>query len=143
MKVTEPIIVEQTLPASSKDVWKTITSHKEMVKWFFEDIPEFSPEVGFYTEFPVVSGEKTFTHQWKITEVVPFKKIVYDWRYAEYDGAGTVTFELSERVEETLIRVINEGLETFPQDIPEFKPESCRAGWEYFIQGRLRDFFGK
>lgn len=140
MNISDPIIVEQEFALPAQNVWSILTRHEFMIEWFFEDIPSFKAEMGFKTSFPVVSGDKTFTHLWEITEVDPHRKIVYDWRYAEYEGVGKITFEVFEQDQGCLVRVMNEGLETFPQEIPEFKPESCKAGWEYFIQGRLKEY---
>ena len=58
-------------------------------------------------------------------------------------GEGFVSFELFEKGEQSLLRLTNEGLETFPRDIPEFSRESCKAGWEYFIQQNLKAYLEK
>jgi hypothetical protein len=34
-------------------------------------------------------------------------------------------------------------LQSFPGHIPEFKRESCLAGWQYFIRERLKKFLEK
>lgn len=39
-----------------------------------------------------------------------------------------------------MLRLVNEGLETFPRDIPECSSESCEAGWKYFIRQNLKKF---
>ena len=111
-----------------------------MKQWFFDNIPAFEPVVGFETTFNVKSGERDFMHQWKILEVIPQKKIVYDWRYKKYAGNATLTFELLEEREKVKIQVVCEGMESFPQNIPEFKRESCSAGWNYFIKDRLKNY---
>ncbi len=38
-----------------------------MQQWFFDNIPDFAPTVGFETTFSIASDTKSFTHQWKIT----------------------------------------------------------------------------
>lgn len=136
----ELIIVEQIQNSSIVEVWNAITQHDQMIQWFFSNIPSFEPVVGFETEFLVRSGERNFTHIWKIIEVIPDNKIKYDWSYKDYEGVGFVTFELFEKGGQTLLRLTNVGLETFPNDIPEFKGESCRGGWEYFIQKNLKAY---
>lgn len=135
-----PIIVEQVYNQPINKVWKTITNVAEMRHWFFDNIPDFKPEEGFYTEFNVSTGERNFYHQWEIIEVEPVKKIVYDWSYAEYPGKGTVTFELIETDNKTKLIVVSHGMSSFPQDIPEFKRESCAAGWNYFIKQSLKNY---
>lgn len=135
-----PIIVEEIFDAPVQKVWTAITVLDEMKRWYFDNIPTFEPVVGFETEFGVQSETRHFQHIWKITEVIFNKKISYSWQYSEYTGAALVSFELFEMGNQTKLRVSNFGLETFPQDIPEFAPESCQAGWEYFIKGRLKKY---
>lgn len=139
-KFNKNIIVEQILNASIYEVWKAITNLEEMKQWFFNNIPAFEAKVGFKTQFPVVSVEDTFTHIWEILEVEPNRKIKYYWSYKEFEGEGKVTFELIDKGSQTLIRLTNEGLESFPQDIPEFERDSCQAGWDYFIKGTLKNY---
>lgn len=140
----QPIIVTQEFNRSKEEVWRSITDLDQMVKWYFDNIPAFEPTVGFKTDFPVQFEDRTFHHLWEILEVVPNQLIKYSWRYKEYPGDGLVTFKLDALDDNrTLLTLINEGLETFPKDVPEFKPESCRAGWEYFIQGNLREYLKK
>ncbi|NNF20291.1 MAG: SRPBCC domain-containing protein [Flavobacteriaceae bacterium] len=136
----KPIVVSQILEAPKDKIWAAITEREEMVQWYFEQIREFRPVKGFSTAFDVESGGRVFRHQWEVTEVVPGERITYSWDYPDYPGEGLVSFELEEKEEGTLIRVLNWGIETFPQEIPEFSRESCKAGWEYFIQGRLREY---
>ncbi len=140
MDQKEPIIVEQYFKKDINVVWKAITELDQMTKWFFENIPDFKPEVGFKTQFNVQSAERNFFHLWEIIKVDPGKKIVYDWRYQEYPGIGKVTFELAEKDDQTVLKLTNEGLESFPDDIPEFTRESCVGGWNYFIKERLKTY---
>ncbi len=135
----KPIIVEQYLEASRQKVWVAITQQDQMIQWFFENIESFRAELGFKTQFVVLSGDRTFTHLWKILEVEPMKKIVYDWRYSEYSGNGKVTFLLSREDDNILLTITSEGMESFPQDIPEFTRANCLGGWTYFIR-RLKTY---
>jgi len=139
---SEPIIVEQSFNASRETVWRAITERDQMINWFFDNIPDFRADVGFETRFEVDSGQRHFSHLWKITDAVPEQRLVYEWRYEEYSGTGTVTFELFEDGDGSLLRVTNEGLESFPQDVPEFARESCEGGWKYFIQDNLKRYLG-
>lgn len=136
----KPVVVEQLFDTPVNEVWNAITMLEKMKGWFFTNIPAFEPEVGFRTAFPVTSDHRIFTHLWRILEVEPGKRIRYHWSYEEYEGEGMVTFELFYREGKTLLRVTNEGLETFPQDNPEFSRESCQAGWEFFIKKNLKGY---
>jgi uncharacterized protein YndB with AHSA1/START domain len=139
-KEDKPVVVEETFNKSVEEVWSAITELDQMVKWYFDNIPEFKPEVGFETKFIVKSEERTFPHLWKIVEVIPNKKIKYNWKYENYPGDSYVTFELFDEEGSTKLVVTNEVVEDFPNDIPEFKRESCKAGWNYFIKERLKNF---
>ena len=141
MKTNEPpIVVEQTLDRSIETVWKAITNVTEMRQWFFENIPDFEAKLGFKTVFEVSTGERTFTHLWEIVEVIPQKKIVYNWKYAEYPGDSLVTFELSPLNDKTVLTLSTKVKEDFPDTIPEFKWESCQGGWNYFIKDALNAY---
>ena len=134
-----PVTVEETFNATIKDVWEAITNIELMRKWYFDNIPSFIPEVGFEIQFNVTNEGRNFLHIWKITEVVPEKIIAYSWNYKEYPGEGLVVFDLSEQNGLTKLKLTNEIIESFPDDLPEFKRESCIAGWEYFIKGNLKN----
>ena len=138
-----PIIVEQTFDTSIERVWKAITEVDQMRLWFFENIGSFKPEAGFETQFNVQSNDRSFLHIWKLTEVVPGKKIIYNWKYGGHPGDSSVTFELFEQKNRTKLRVTHEGMESFPQEIPEFSRESCIGGWNYFIREKLMEFLEK
>ncbi|MCW8848360.1 MAG: SRPBCC domain-containing protein [Melioribacteraceae bacterium] len=142
-KSDPPIIVEEYFNTPIEEVWKSITELNQMKKWYFENIPEFKAEVGFETQFNVLSEERSFLHIWKVTEVIPNKKIVYNWTYEEYDGSADMVFELFDEKDSIKLQIRVIVLEDFPDDIPEFTRESCTGGWEYFIKGRLKEYIEK
>lgn len=139
-KQDEQIVVEQNINAPVDKVWKAITSVDRMRKWFFENIPDFKPVVGFKTEFEVESGDRKFTHLWEVIEAIPNKVIKYTWRYKEYPGDSYVSFGIEQKTDSVTVKITVNITEDFPEDIPEFKRESCIGGWQYFIQGRLKDY---
>ena len=143
MKANELIIVEEHFNVPVEVVWDAISNLDTMKQWYFDNIPSFKPEVGFNTEFPVKSGERTFTHIWHVIEVEPNKKLVYIWNYLEYPGDSIVSFELFKEKNKTLLRVTSKITESFTDDIPEFKIESGIQGWNYFIKNRLKNFLEK
>ncbi len=135
-----PIIVEQSFNASIQAVWNAITDINEMHKWYFENIPDFKPVVGFKTQFNVQSEERNFLHKWEITEVKPLRLIKYSWVFEEYPGKSTAAFEIFEEEKLTKLRLKVNVLEDFPDEIPEFTTDSCLNGWNYFIKQRLKDY---
>lgn len=142
-KSDPPIVFEATYNATIDALWQAITHVDEMNIWYFEQISEFVPEVGFETQFKLESETRTFTHIWKITEVIPKQKITYSWAYLEYNGVGKVSFELEAIDKDTKLTLTNEVIEDFPIDIPEFKRESCIAGWNYLLGQNLKEFIDK
>ena len=142
-KNAEPIIVEQVLNTSIEVVWNSITEIDLMRKWYFENIPSFKPEVGFETQFNVKSQGRNFIHMWKVTEVVPMKKITYNWKYNGYPGDSFVVFELFKQNNLTKLKLTHNVQESFPQHIPEFTRESCIEGWNFFIRKRLKEYLEK
>jgi uncharacterized protein YndB with AHSA1/START domain len=139
----DPIIVEAAMPVHLSAVWKALTDQAEMIQWYFPQIPEFRAEVDFETQFTVVSDGRSFTHIWRVVRVDPGQAIAYTWRYLEYPGEGIVTFKLEEQGNSTIVTLINEGLNSFPEEIPEFSRESCIGGWNYFLKDRLASYLGK
>jgi len=135
------IEVSTHLPADKKAVWQAITDPAQMREWYFDNIPDFKPELGFTTEFPVRTDERTFTHLWTITKVVPQQELRYRWQYREYPGEAEAIFQLSPDNDGTRLILRFAGLDTFPNGIPEFTEAACRGGWEYFIQGQLVSVF--
>lgn len=136
----DPIVVKESFKKDLETVWDAITETERMRKWFFEDIPEFKPVVGFEVEFDVKTGDKIFTHQWTITRVIPKKIIEYNWRYGDYFGDSFVTFELKKKNSSTILKLTHLTTEDFPANVPEFRRESCLSGWNYFIGERLKEY---
>ena len=96
--------------------------------------------LGSIQSLPVQSGGRDFIHLWEITEVIPNERIAYSWNYEGYAGRSHVTFELFEDGSMTTLRLTHTISEPFPQDIPEFRRDSCEAGWNYFIKETTRAF---
>ncbi len=135
-----PIVVEQDFDRSASDVWAAVTEIDDMRKWYFDNIPDFKAEVGFAARFVVQSGARSFLHLWKVTEVVPQRKVVYNWKYEGIPGDSVVSFEVSGSKKSARLRVTTLVQEDFPEDIPEFSRESCLGGWTYFIRHRLKAY---
>ena len=141
MNVSEPpVVVEETYGRPIEAVWRAITEVAEMCIWYFECIPAFEARVGFKTEFTITNEGREFPHIWNVTEVVPGEKIAYGWRFRGYPGFGMVIFELEGQGDHTTLTLTNEVLEDFPDDIPEFRRESCLAGWQYLLGQSLKEY---
>lgn len=141
MKKTDaPIIIKEDFDCNRKTLWEAITDLKYMKHWYFDQIEKFEAEVGFKTQFVVTVEDRTYTHMWEIIEVTPFQKITYTWQFQEHPGISTSAFEVIENKNGVSLVLTIEVLENFPDNIPEFRRESCIAGWEYFINGNLKNY---
>ena len=143
MENFEPITLEVCLKATLDTVWEALTNPTHMRQWYFDNIPDFKPEKGFETRFQVQNEGRTFTHIWKITEVIPYQKISYTWRFEEYPGESISLFTMTEKNDTTLLKLESHILRPFPNDIPEFRRESGVAGWDYLIHKNLVAFLRK
>ncbi|MCT4637151.1 MAG: SRPBCC domain-containing protein [Bacteroidales bacterium] len=136
----EPIVVKQEFGVGTDQLWSAVTEPDIMRKWFFDNIPDFKAEIGFKTNFNVVSESRNFMHLWCVTDVVPNARIVYNWEYDGYYGRAYVVFTISGNDTSSALEVSFHVTEPFDQSIPEFRSESCLGGWQYFINGKLKEF---
>jgi uncharacterized protein YndB with AHSA1/START domain len=135
----EPFVIERTFDAPADRVWEAITVKEKMKQWYF-DIADFQPKVGAEFTFDGGSERETYTHLCRVTEVVPGKRIAYTWRYKNYPGESKVTWELFPEGDKTRLKLTHEGLETFPQDRPDFAKKSFEAGWTEIVGKLLKEF---
>ncbi|MFK7863283.1 MAG: SRPBCC domain-containing protein [Pseudohongiellaceae bacterium] len=137
MKATEPPVkVKEVFQCSSAVLWQALSNHDQMLKWYFDTIPEFEAKPGFLTQFRIQNESRVFTHRWEVVSAIPNSLLSYRWSYEEYPGDSMVHFSLkgSNPVELEVSMVVVEG---FPSNIPEFERSSCQDGWNYFIKNSL------
>ncbi len=141
MKVTDdPIVLQRNYPKPIAEVWAAISSLQKMHEWYFPEIPAFEANVGFKTQFNIEAPSQDFLHQWEVLEVEDGVKLVYIWTFKNINGASTTTWELKSLSDGTQLTLTNHVLEDFPDEIPEFTIESCKGGWDYFLNERLADY---
>ena len=63
-----------------------------------------------------------------------------NWKYGGLAGDSFVVFELFDQNNLAKLRVTHHVRESFPEDIPEFRRESCIEGWHYFLKKRLKEY---
>ncbi|HEY2727222.1 MAG TPA: SRPBCC domain-containing protein [Parafilimonas sp.] len=139
---TQPFVIERIYNAPIEKIWKALTDKEQMKQWYF-DIAEFKPEAGFEFTFTGGSKEKSYVHLCKVIEVIPNKKLKHSWSYKGYEGMSYVTWELFDEGDETRLKLTHEGLETFPQNNPDFAKESFTKGWTYITGTSLKNFLEK
>ncbi|RNI21914.1 SRPBCC family protein [Rufibacter latericius] len=137
-----PIIIEQSLSAPVEKVWAALTDKDQMKLWYF-DLAEFRPEVGFRFEFTGGTVENRYLHLCEVTEVEENSKLTYSWRYDGYEGISYVTFDLFPEGASTTLKLTHSGLETFPQDNPDFAKANFVEGWNHIIGISLPEYLEK
>lgn len=136
---TTPFEIERTYSAPIQLVWKAISDKNEMKKWYF-DLADFKPEVGFEFSFEGGTETHSYLHLCKITEVEPNKKLTYSWRYDGYEGISYITFELFNEGDKTRLKLTHTGLESFPQNNPDFARENFAQGWTAILGSSLAKY---
>ncbi len=136
----QAIVLERLFQSPTSKVWKALTDKTEMKKWYFH-LAEFKPELGFQFQFTGgPSKDVQYLHLCEVTEVIPEKKLTYSWRYDGYEGISYVTFELIPQGDDTLLKLSHRGLETFPQNNPDFAVGSFADGWNQIIHTSLKKY---
>jgi len=139
----DSVIVERHFNAPIDVVWRAITEPEQMRQWYFPSIQAFRPEVGFEAKVYVEHEGDKIEHVWKVTEVVPGKKIAYHWNYTENQGNSTVSWELFDEGKTTRLRLVHTGLLSFqPEKKPRYARKNFFGGWTFFA-GRLKGYVEK
>lgn len=137
---TKPLVVERIYNAPIQKVWSAITDKDQMKEWYF-DLETFRAEKGFKFQFTGGDENVQYLHECEILICDPPNKLSYSWTYPDYKGYSVLTWELFEEGEhKTRLRLTHKGLESFPQDNPNFRIESFTGGWNYFINEALPNF---
>jgi uncharacterized protein YndB with AHSA1/START domain len=134
-----PVIVERTYDAPAEKVWKAITEFEQLKQWFMKDLKSFKPELGFQTEFTVYHNGKEYAHLWRVDDVVPGKRIAVEWKFYGFSGVSLASMELFPEKARTRLRVTHEGIDSHPQDNPDFSRGSFLGGWNKLINEGLND----
>jgi uncharacterized protein YndB with AHSA1/START domain len=138
----KPLIVERTYNAPIEKVWQALTDVAELKKWYFQ-LEDFQPRVGF--KFDFLAGEvggPQFLHLCEVTQVEDGKKIAYTWRYDNYTGNSEVSWELKDKGEQTILKLIHTGIETMAENGPMFQRDSFNGGWNHFVHTALKEYLG-
>ena len=136
----QPVVVERIFNAPASKVWTALTDRGKMAKWYF-DLAEFKAETGFKFQFMGGSNSgKPYLHLCEITEVIPGKKLTHSWRYDGYPGISFVTFELVDQGDHTLLKLIHQGIETFPKENPDLAKANFAEGWNQIINVSLKEY---
>ncbi|WP_129714366.1 SRPBCC domain-containing protein [Pedobacter sp. SYP-B3415] len=130
----DTVVVEEVFDTSLEVLWKALTDKAELGKWYF-NLSDFKPEPGFEFSFEGTghTGDR-LVHICRITEVTPMEMLQYSWQYTHIPGFSLVTFELFEEPQGVRLRVTHTGLESFPQNRPDFTAGSFSGGWTEILK---------
>ncbi len=127
------------LPQPPKVVWSVLTDLHHMQQWFFAEIEQFEPRLGFATAFAFRYHDKTFTHQWDVRACTQEKELCLGWQYAEYPGEATAVFRLAPQGQGTRLDFSSSIITPFPA-MEEFSRASMEQGWTDLLQQRLKQY---
>lgn len=132
-----PIIITKQYNCSIEVLWNAISNPIAMKNWYF-DVKGFELEVGNTFEF--YAGE--YLHECTIVDLFLYHKLSYLWQYPFHEGDSKVTFNLYSVEEDKLteLKLIHEGIASFPQDDSNFSRNSFEAGWEELLEISLRKY---
>ena len=136
----KPLIMEFEYSAPLDDVWEAMTDAEKMRIWYFPQLREFEPRVGF--EFKFADSNDTYRKKWVVTKVEQPNTLAHNWSYQGYPGVSEVTFDLSPTDKGTRVSVTHTGLDSFP-DAPHFKRERFEWGWDNLLGKNLSALLAK
>lgn len=137
------IVIERLFNAPKSVIWQALTDVEELKSWFFQ-LQEFKAETGF--KFQFLGGHKEsvqYLHLCEVTEVIPFSKLTYSWRYEGLAGISFVSFELQDLGTQTLLRLSHSGIDSFPKENPHFAMANFSEGWNQIINVSLQQYLNK
>jgi uncharacterized protein YndB with AHSA1/START domain len=134
------LINKQVYNAPMEKVWRALTNAEEMRAWYFPQIQDFKPAVGF--EFVFADDGSPYQKSWRVTHVEDGRVLSHTWDYKSFPGSSLVTFKLFEEDVETRLNLTHIGIGSFPDD-PHFARERFESGWETLLGSNLRNHLGK
>lgn len=134
------IVLERVFNVPAKRVWKALTDSNELKNWYF-NLQGFKAEVGYQFQFTGGHDKGVqYSHLCEITEVILNQKLSYSWRYEGYAGVSLVTFELIEQGNKTLLKLTHSGIDSFPNNNPDFALHNFEEGWNQIINNSLKKY---
>lgn len=135
--ISPPFVLERVFNAPIERVWQALTDKNRMKAWYFSQIKEFEPRVGF--EFKFTGDGSAYIKNWVVTGITEGTKLAHTWDYKGHEGSSEVSFELVDQGNRTLIKLTHSGIESFPKD-PHFARANFESGWNRIIGNNLKNF---
>jgi len=86
------LITEHVYSVEIKRAWRALTNTEEMRIWYFPQVEDFKPIVGF--EFVFADDGSPYQKSWRVTHVEDGRVLSHTWDYKFFPGSSLVTFEL-------------------------------------------------
>jgi uncharacterized protein YndB with AHSA1/START domain len=87
-----PLVHEESYSALISQVWEALTDEADMRNWYFPQLINFKPEVGF--DFVFTNDGCPYQKAWQVTQVEEGKILAHSWMYKGYPGKSEVIFKL-------------------------------------------------
>lgn len=126
MSVLDEIRRQIQVKAPRERVWTALTDPAELLRWFPTTACEFDPTPGAPARFVWDEGGDEAI----VEEVEPLARLVDRWRPLGSDRPyTTVTIELTDADDGTLVTLTERGFSSLPDQIHEQSYEGNDAGW--------------
>jgi len=135
-----PFEFEQVYDTPIEKVWLALTDQNEIKDWYFPQLREFKPIVGF--KFVFSNDGSPYQKEWRVTKVDYGRMLAHSWIYKGYPGRSEVTFELNKEHDKTRLKLTHTGLESFPDD-PHFARSRFEDGWKQILRNNLKKNLAK
>ncbi len=136
---SEIIIVQKKINAPAAVIWKALTTATQMKNWYFA-MEKFIAEPGFSFKMYGEKEGKFFAINCCIIEVQKNKLLSYTWSYEEYPADSTVSFELTQKDKQTIVKLTHTGLQNIPASYEELSIANHITGWKHIIGKLLKDY---
>jgi uncharacterized protein YndB with AHSA1/START domain len=133
--MSTPLIKEFDYNASIEQVWQALTDVDKMKQWYFPQLQQFEPIVGY--QFQFADEDSAYQKEWVVTEVKEARTLAHSWAYKGYAGSSQVIFELFANENTTRLKVTQTAIESFPAHA-DFKRERFEWGWDLLLGQNLR-----
>ena len=133
--MSNPLVKEFTYNVPIWKVWQALTDKEKMKEWYFLQLRQFEPIVGFKFQFDDDNAE--YQKEWIVTKVAEDRTLAHSWAYKGYPGSSEVIFNLSAEGSQTKLMVTQTDLESFPNH-PHFRRERFESGWDNLLGQNLK-----
>jgi uncharacterized protein YndB with AHSA1/START domain len=115
----QTVLTERVVDAPAKRVWKAISTVDELLQWSLH-----------FPGFPGPSIVMPGSHEYKVLEMIPGRKLAFSWCHNRHPGGSVVTYRLAPMGPQTLVQITHEGIETLTHELDR---EDIIKGWNSIV----------